>query len=121
MISTSGTSPKDWAHKGRRRVLKGIAALAAGAVAVRARAAETSPRGESAELAATLARYAATLKYEDLPQDVVRITKRTILDTIGCAFGGYPAEPSRIALKLAGEVSAKQQRNRAVRRLCDEP
>ena len=34
-------------------------------------------------------------------------TKRTILDTFGCAFGGYSAEPSRIARKLAGDVSAK--------------
>jgi 2-methylcitrate dehydratase len=108
MIFTSGTN--DLARKGRRRLLKGIAALAAGAVVGPAPAEETRPTlgGADAELAATLARYAATLKYEDLPQDVVRITKRTILDTIGCAFGGYPAEPSRIALKLAGEVSARQ-------------
>jgi 2-methylcitrate dehydratase len=108
MIFTSGTGPNDLAQRGRRRVLKGIAALAAGAVVGPARAEETSSRGESAELAATLARYATTLKYEDLPPDIVRMTKRTIIDTIGCAFGGYSAEPSRIALKLAGEVSAKR-------------
>ena len=59
-------------------------------------------------LAETLARYAASLKYEDIPDDVVRIAKRTILDTIGCAFGGYGAGPSRIAIKLASDVSAKQ-------------
>ena len=59
-------------------------------------------------LAETLARYAAGLKYEDLPEDIVRLAKRTILDTIGCAFGGYDAGPSQIAIKLASEVSAKQ-------------
>ena len=55
-----------------------------------------------------VARYAANLKYEDLPDDVVRSAKRAILDTFGCAFGGYTAEPSRIALKLASSVSAQQ-------------
>jgi 2-methylcitrate dehydratase len=54
-----------------------------------------------------LARYATGLRYEDLPDDVIRICKRTILDTLGCAFGGYTAGPSRIALKLAGDVTAK--------------
>ncbi len=55
-----------------------------------------------------LAQYAVALKYEDLPEDVVRIVKRTILDTLGCAFGGFSAGPSKIAIKLAGDVSAKQ-------------
>ena len=59
-------------------------------------------------LAETLARYAATLKYDDLPDDVVRIAKRTILDTLGCAFGGYSAGPSKIAIKLASDVNSKQ-------------
>jgi hypothetical protein len=53
-----------------------------------------------------LADYAVGLRYEDLPTDVVRTAKRTILDTIGCAIGGYQAGPSQIAIKLAGEVSA---------------
>jgi 2-methylcitrate dehydratase len=60
-----------------------------------------------ASLAETLARYADGLKYEDLPEDVVRITKRTVLDTFGCAFGAYTAGPSKIAIKLASDVSAK--------------
>jgi len=42
-------------------------------------------RGSVAE---TLADYAVKLRYEDLPGDVVRTAKRTILDTIGCAIGG---------------------------------
>jgi 2-methylcitrate dehydratase len=93
----------------RRRFVKGIATVAAAAAAQAALAEDKQPSAAAAtaELAETLARYAATLKYEDLPVDVVRLAKRTILDTIGCAFGGYTAAPSRIALKLAGEVSAK--------------
>jgi 2-methylcitrate dehydratase len=59
-------------------------------------------------VAETLAGYAINLKYEDLPQDVVRMAKRTILDTFGCAIGGYTAGPSQIAIKLASETSSKQ-------------
>ncbi len=91
----------------RRGFLKTVAAagVAAGAPAWRAIAQE---KASGQVLAETLARYAANLKYEDIPEDVVRLTKRTILDTIGCAFGGYDAGPSKIAIKLAGDVSAKQ-------------
>jgi 2-methylcitrate dehydratase len=60
-------------------------------------------RGSVAE---TLADFAIKLRYEDLPEDVIRTVKRTILDTIGCGFGGYGAEPSRIAVTLASRVIA---------------
>ena len=104
-------SPPD----GRRQFLKQcVAGLAAGASAFPAIAQEkTEPASAAAgsgqiSLAEGLAHYAAELKYEDLPEDVVRIAKRTILDTFGCAFGGYAAQPSRIAMKLAGDVSAEK-------------
>jgi 2-methylcitrate dehydratase len=97
----------------RRRFLKqlaaGLAAAASASPAVAQQNAERpSPpaRSGQATVAEALARYAAELKYEDLPDDVVRIAKRTILDTLGCAFGGYGAGPARIAMKLAGDVSA---------------
>src|SRR6516225_4050882 len=64
--------------------------------------------GKEDSLGEKLARYATTLRYEDLPEDVIRIAKRTILDTLGCAFGGYSAGPSKIAMKLAGDVNSKQ-------------
>jgi 2-methylcitrate dehydratase len=95
----------------RRDVLKRIAATGAAAAVpeLPAFAEEGSKVASvSATLAGTLARYATDLKYEDLPEDVVRLAKRTILDTIGCAYGGYAAGPSRIATKLAGDVTAKQ-------------
>lgn len=98
----------------RRHFLTGlaVAGLAAGApvlpaVAQTARSFPAIEKGQ-ASLAETLARYATELKYEDLPEDVIRIAKRSILDTVGCAFGGYTAGPSRIAIKLAGDVSSKQ-------------
>ena len=49
----------------------------------------------------SLAGYAHALRFEDLPDDVVREAKRRVIDTIGCAIGGYDAEPSRIGRELA--------------------
>jgi len=62
--------------------------------------------GKEVSLGEKLARYATSLRYEDLPEEVIRITKRTILDTVGCAFGGYSAGPSKIAMKLASDVNS---------------
>jgi 2-methylcitrate dehydratase len=113
MIPATDTSRRASPQNGRRRFLKQVvAALAAGASAFPTVAQEKAERPSSAEgsgqtsLAEAHARYAAELKYEDLPEDVVRTAKRTILDTFGCAFGAYTAQPSRIAMKLAGDVSA---------------
>src|SRR5262245_8337199 len=85
----------------RRDFLKQLSAasFAMGAQAFPAVAQEKASTSQPV-LAETLARYAVKLKYEDIPDDVIRIAKRTILDTIGCAFGGYAAGPSKIAIKL---------------------
>ena len=40
-----------------------------------------------------LSSYAAALRYEDLPAQVVQQAKRLIVDTVGCALGGYASEP----------------------------
>ena len=56
-----------------------------------------------------LGAYAATLKYKDLPAKVIHQAKRTIIDTLGCAFGGYASEPSRIAQGLAATVRGDQK------------
>ena len=106
--------PNDSSDIERRRFLRQLAAagLMAGAPALPA----TAQTGQSyatagrdqVSLAETLARYATELRYEDLPEDVIRIARRSILDTFGCAFGGYAAGPSRIAIKLASDVSSRQ-------------
>jgi len=95
----------------RRQFLKqvGAVALSASAPAFPALAQEAAPKDSArVPLAETLARYALGLKYEDLPDDVVRLAKRSILDTVGCAFGGYASGPSRIAIRLAQEVRARR-------------
>ena len=59
-------------------------------------------------IAEKLGAYASTLKYEDLPAEVVRQAKLFIIDTLGCAFGGYASEPARIARDLAASISSSQ-------------
>ena len=46
-----------------------------------------------------LAQFAAETRYEQLPPEVVRESKRLLLDTIGCAIGGVHTDSGDIALK----------------------
>ena len=57
-------------------------------------------------LAETLSSYASSLRYEDLPDETVHLAKRFIIDTLGCALGGYNSEPARVAREMAGMVSS---------------
>jgi len=53
-----------------------------------------------------LSAYAAGLRYQDLPPEVIHQAKRLVIDTIGCALGGYESAPARIARDIAGAVSS---------------
>ncbi|MBI2859244.1 MAG: MmgE/PrpD family protein [Chloroflexi bacterium] len=53
-----------------------------------------------------LVKYAASLEYEQLPAEVVGKTKGVILDTLGCAMGGYSSEPAKIARRFAERVTS---------------
>jgi 2-methylcitrate dehydratase len=55
-----------------------------------------------------LSDYAAALRFEDLPPDVVHQAKRLLVDTLGCAVGGFSGEPSAVARALADTVSSRQ-------------
>lgn len=57
-------------------------------------------------LAETLSNYASSLRYDDLPDETVHLAKRFIIDTLGCALGGYDSEPARVAREMAGLVSS---------------
>ena len=52
-----------------------------------------------------LSKYSCSLAYEDLDTDTVHQVKRTLIDTLGCAMGGYLSEPAKIARSLAGSVT----------------
>src|SRR5918999_4075961 len=57
-------------------------------------------------IAAYLSDYTTSLPFEELPADVVHQAKRLLIDTLGCAIGGYPSEPCKIARALAEQVSS---------------
>jgi 2-methylcitrate dehydratase len=117
MDLTPPTAPLDPPQRERRRFLKQIAN--AGAVATTGAVAgpmvlpawaqeQPAPPAMTGQplIAETLARYATSLKYEDLPAEVVRETKRYMIDSIGCGLGGFGADASQIANRLAAGVSA---------------
>ena len=53
-----------------------------------------------------LSSFATDLEYEDLSPRVVHQVKRTVLDTLGCAAGGFHSQPAIIARTLAGSVTS---------------
>ncbi|HOX24527.1 MAG TPA: MmgE/PrpD family protein [Candidatus Krumholzibacteria bacterium] len=53
-----------------------------------------------------LADWAASVRYEDLPADVVTACKRFLLDSVGCALGGLRQHDCRIALAVLDEIAA---------------
>ena len=58
-----------------------------------------------------LADYVTNLKFAQLSQRTVHEAKRRLIDTLGCAMGGYTSEPAAIARRVAarqqGEPSAR--------------
>jgi 2-methylcitrate dehydratase len=55
-------------------------------------------------MARELARYATELTFQDLSEDVVHQTKRVVVDTLGCAIGGYESEANRAIQELIKEL-----------------
>lgn len=60
-------------------------------------------------IAEYVANYSANLHYQDLPAGTVHLLKRMIIDTIGCAIGGYTSEPAKIARSLASDVTGHRR------------
>ncbi|MGH8619951.1 MAG: MmgE/PrpD family protein [Burkholderiales bacterium] len=46
--------------------------------------------------------FTVGLRYSDLTPEAVHECKRRVLDSLGCAIGGYGAQPSRISRAVAG-------------------
>lgn len=55
----------------------------------------------------SLSNYTAALTFADLPPDVIHHAKRMLIDTLGCAIGGFTSEPSEIARALAETVTSR--------------
>ena len=58
-------------------------------------------------ITATMSRWAAGLQYKDLSQDAIYQAKRFLLDSMGCALGGYQQHDVKIALEVLGEVAGR--------------
>jgi len=56
-----------------------------------------------------LARQVKSFKFEEVPPEVVHQTKRILLDTLGCAIGGYPSEASKVIQEFVKECSAADE------------
>ena len=55
------------------------------------------------------AEFTIAMKYGDLPEDVVEKTKLMLLDSIGCALGGYITDKYRIGMELIAEFGGHPQ------------
>ncbi len=56
---------------------------------------------------ATISRWAAGVQYKDLSQDAIYQAKRFLLDSIGCALGGFQQHDVKIALEVLSEVAGR--------------
>ena len=56
-------------------------------------------------ITATMSQWASGLQFEDLSQDAIYQAKRFLLDSIGCALGGYQQHDVAIALEVLNEIA----------------
>ena len=56
---------------------------------------------------AEMARWAAVLGYKHLSQEAIYQAKRFLLDSVGCALGGYQQHDVKIALEVLDEIAGR--------------
>ncbi len=56
---------------------------------------------------AKMSRWAASLRYEDFSQDAIHQAKRFLLDSVGCALGGYREHDAKIVLEVLAELAGR--------------
>jgi len=57
----------------------------------------------SGTITARMSRWAAGLRYDQLSADAIHEAKRYLLDSVGCALGGYEQHDVKIALEVLGQ------------------
>ena len=67
----------------------------------------TAPPAARAQqtITATMSQWAAELRFEDLAPEAVHQAKRFLLDSMGCALGGYQQHDVVIALEVLNEIA----------------
>jgi len=58
-------------------------------------------------ITAKISRWAAGVTYQQLSQDAVYQAKRFLLDSTGCALGGYQQHDVKIALEVLNEIAGR--------------
>ena len=58
-------------------------------------------------ITASMSRWAAGLSYPQLSQEAVYQAKRFLLDSVGCALGGYQQHDVKIALEVLDEIAGR--------------
>ena len=61
----------------------------------------------SKPITARMSQWAAALKFEDLSKDAVYQAKRFLLDSLGCALGGYQQHDVMIALEVLRDIAGR--------------
>ena len=56
-----------------------------------------------------IAEYVFNFNFQDLPEDVVHQTKRVLLDTLGCAIGGYDSEARQAIEEYVKELGHPEE------------
>jgi 2-methylcitrate dehydratase len=60
-------------------------------------------------IANSLAELVSDIQFSKLSDEVVKETKRRVLDALGCAFGGFHGEPSTIMRNMAADLGGKPE------------
>jgi len=58
-------------------------------------------------ITASMARWAAGLEYEDLSERAAHEARRYLLDSLGCALGGYRQKDTKIALSVLDQIAGR--------------
>jgi 2-methylcitrate dehydratase len=66
-----------------------------------------APAVKKETTSAVISRWAARLKYDDLSKDAIYQAKRYLLDSVGCALGGYQQHDVVIALEVLREIAGQ--------------
>ena len=56
-----------------------------------------------------MAKFTIDLKYDDLSQEAIDLTKRFLIDSIGCAYGGNQTEDVKIMLAFFNEMGGNPE------------
>ena len=70
-----------------------------------ATAVKHSPKTAAPTITAHMSQWAANLQYEHLSPEAVYQAKRFLLDSVGCALGGYQQHDVKIALDVMHEIA----------------